>query len=249
MPEVERTVPPYVQVYRYYQRKIIGGDIAVGETIPSAAMMRQEWGIAKATATRVSAALQAERLVEFVPGIGLVVTDRRPAESGPDRLIAVRRTGKVYPPGQHAKIISAELVQAPAHVARALGIDENDQIIRRERVTYQGDLPISVSVSHHPGAYAAVAPALLSKERIKAGPGYLEEQLGRHAVLTDQEITARLATAAEIELFHPAKASEPPVVLTGSNRLITSDGEVIEYGESVRPNDRPYRFEFEIPTA
>jgi DNA-binding GntR family transcriptional regulator len=247
MPKLERTEPPYVQVYRYYQRKILSGEIGVGETVPSAATMRQEWGIAKATATRVSAALQAEKLVEFVPGIGLVVTDRRPAESGPDRLIAVRRTGKVYPPGQHAKIEAAELVRASEHVARALGIAEAAEIIRRERVTYQGDRPISVSVSHHPGVYAEVAPALLSKERIKAGPGYLEEQLGRHAVLADQEITARLATRAEVELFRLVETDGPAVVLIGANRLITADGEVIEYGESVRPSDRPYRFEFEIP--
>lgn len=247
MPVFEKAEPPYVQVYRYYKRKILSGEIPVGDTVPSAATMRQDWGIAKATATRVSAALQAENLVELVPGVGLVVTGRRPAESGPDRVIAVRRTGRVYPPGQYAKILTAELVRAPEHVARALGIAEADEIIRRKRVTYQGDLPISVSVSHHPGAYAEVAPALLRTERIKAGPGYLEEQIGRHAVLADQEVTARLATRVEVELFRLEEAVGPAVVLVGSNRLITGDGEVIEYGESVRPPDRPYRFEFEIP--
>ncbi|MGH3752349.1 MAG: GntR family transcriptional regulator [Pseudonocardiaceae bacterium] len=249
MPEVERTMPPYVQVYRHYQRMILNGEIPVGETIPSAATMRQEWGIAKATATRVSAALQAENLVEFVPGIGLVVTGRRSAESGPERLLVARRTGKVYPPGQHAKITGAELASAPEHVARALGIQGNDEVIRRERVTYEGDVPISMSVSYHPGDYASVAPALLSKERIKAGPGYLEEQLGRHAALADQEITARVATASEVELFHLEGTGTPAVVLIGVNRLITADGEVLEYGESVRPAARPYRFEFEVPTA
>lgn len=186
-------------------------------------------------------------IVEFVAGTGLVVTGRGSAESGPERLLTARRTGKVYPPGQHARIVGAELVSAPDHVARALGIRESEQVIRRERVTYTGDVPVSRSVSYHPGGYAAVAPALLSRERIEAGPVYLEEQLGRHATWADQEITARVATAAEVELFHLAESGGQAVVLIGVNRLITADGEVIEYGESVRPSGRGYRFEFEVP--
>ncbi|MGH3833166.1 MAG: UTRA domain-containing protein [Pseudonocardiaceae bacterium] len=185
--------------------------------------------------------------MEFVAGAGLVVTGRRSAESGPERLLVARRTGKVYPPDQHAKIVAAGLVSAPERVARALGIQGTDQVIRRERVTYEGDVPISMSVSYHPGVYAVVAPALLARERIKAGPCYLEERLGRHAAWGDQEVTARVATVAEVELFHLAEHGGPAVVLIGANRLITADGEVIEYGESVRPSGRPYQFEFEVP--
>lgn len=73
MPEVRRPEPPYQQIVRFYKTKIRKGEIGAGEKLPSGREMREEWGIARATASRVSLTLQREGLVESVPGIGLVV--------------------------------------------------------------------------------------------------------------------------------------------------------------------------------
>jgi DNA-binding transcriptional regulator YhcF (GntR family) len=74
MPELRRAEPPYQQIVKYYRQKIRRGEIPEGDRLPSGREMREQWGVARATATRVSLALQREGLVTSVPGIGLVVT-------------------------------------------------------------------------------------------------------------------------------------------------------------------------------
>lgn len=73
MPELRKAEPPYQQIVKYYKTKIRKGEYGEGEKLPSGREMREEWGIARATASRVSLALQREGLVRSVPGIGLVV--------------------------------------------------------------------------------------------------------------------------------------------------------------------------------
>lgn len=248
MPDYQRSDPPYLQISRYYREKILSGDLAIGEKLPSAREMRSTWGIAKATASRVSQTLYREGLVELDPGVGLRVTGRRPANSGIDHMKATRRTGDIYAPGQYAKIISAKLVPGPLHITKLLGLQDNAPVIRRERIRYQGEFVINKSVTYNPGIYAAVAPALLSTEPIKGGTsGYLEGRLGRYAVVTTQTITSRLATPEEVSLFCEVKPASPFIVLIGTDTLVTAEGEVIEAAEVVSPATRAYQFEFDIP--
>ncbi|GAA3234415.1 TetR/AcrR family transcriptional regulator C-terminal domain-containing protein [Pseudonocardia petroleophila] len=55
------------------RRRILSGELAPGERVPSTRAITREWGVAIATASRVLAALQAEGLVRAVPGVGTVV--------------------------------------------------------------------------------------------------------------------------------------------------------------------------------
>ncbi|MBW0134243.1 TetR/AcrR family transcriptional regulator C-terminal domain-containing protein [Pseudonocardia abyssalis] len=57
------------------RRRILSGELAPGERVPSTRAITREWGVAIATASRVLAALQAEGLVRAVPGVGTVVAD------------------------------------------------------------------------------------------------------------------------------------------------------------------------------
>lgn len=245
MSELKRSEPPYYQIYQHYRQKIISGDLVPGDRLPSAADLNNEWGISKATAARVSSSLQADGLAKSVSGVGLIVTETRPAESGPDRLVSVRRTGRVYPPGQRAAISAAGLVPADADVAARLGLEAGESVIERVRITYQDEVPVSASTSYHPGRYADLAPKLLHVDRIIEGPGYLEAKLGRPATRATQEIDGRQATPEEQDLFGLDAGA---CVLAGWNTLSTEDGEVIEYGKSVRPFGRRYRFDFSIPS-
>jgi DNA-binding transcriptional regulator YhcF (GntR family) len=74
MPELRRPEPPYQQIVKYYRQKIRRGDYQPGDKLPSGREMREEWNVARATASRVSLALQREGLAQSVAGIGLVVT-------------------------------------------------------------------------------------------------------------------------------------------------------------------------------
>ena len=58
--------------------RIVSGDLAVGDRVPSTREIMQRWGVAMATASKVLAALKDEGLVLARPGMGTVVAGQRP---------------------------------------------------------------------------------------------------------------------------------------------------------------------------
>lgn len=231
-PEVQRAEPPYRQIVEDIRRQIRSGQLQDGDMVPSTRQLARDWKVSAPTAAKALATLRAEGYVRGVPGTGTVVcagtTTHYP---GGARLAAVRATGRIYPPGEHAVVRAAELVTAPLHVVDALGVTPDAAVIRRHRVTYRGQDPISASVSWHDGALAAAAPLLLSIERIPAGTiGYIGQVTGREAVGGLDQESARAATDEDA-----ADLGVPPgsPVACARNWWYDADGAVLEYGERV----------------
>jgi DNA-binding GntR family transcriptional regulator len=239
-PKIERSDPPYMQVVAQIRQQITDGRLREGDTIPSARQITKQWGVSLATATKVLAALRSEGLVKALVGVGTVVV--KPTQTPQDHLRSMRETGRIYAPGNYAKITAAELVPAPAHVAEALGVEEGAQVIRRHRVTFRDDTPSSASTSWFDGALADVAPRLLTTERMPQGtPGYISEVTGRVAHGGRDHVTARIATtddAAELSV-EPGTA-----ILQGENWFFDEDGAVIEFGEYITANDRTWSYDY-----
>jgi DNA-binding GntR family transcriptional regulator len=241
-PSVQRTDPPYMQVVAQIRDRIRSGELREGDRVPSARQIMRDWEISLATATKVLAALRSEGLARGVPGIGTIVTAT--GRGGRYRLVSGRRSGRIYPADEHAVITSAELVAAPEQVADALGIAAGDAVIRRRRVTHQGERPVSASTSWYDGALATAAPKLLQTERIVEGtPGYIEAMTGRTAVAGRDQLGARNATAEDAEALRVTPGS---AVLYGRNWYYDAAGDVLEYGEDVSLGDRLRSYEYLI---
>ena len=73
-----KPTPPYLRIADDIRRRIRSGDLRPGDRVPSARRLRQEQGVAIATATKALAALQQEGFVQAVPGIGTVVSPAGP---------------------------------------------------------------------------------------------------------------------------------------------------------------------------
>ncbi|MGH3680131.1 MAG: GntR family transcriptional regulator [Natronosporangium sp.] len=245
MHEIERVEPPYAQVVAYIRGQIQSGDLKPGDMIPSARRITQDWTVSLATATKVLAALRSEGLVEARTGIGTVVSTGATDRATPrDRAVSTRRTGRIYAPGEYAKITSAELVPAPVHVAEVFGVAPDSPVIRRRRVTYRDEVPMSASTSWFDCRLAETAPQLLSTERITQGTWrYVEEVTERIVSAGRDQLSAAEAAEQESTDLGVALGSS---VLRGRNWYLDSDGSVIEYGESVARPDRWSTYEYEI---
>ncbi len=115
-------------------------------------------------------------------------------------------------------------------------------MIRRHRVTYRGDVPVSASVSWFRGSLAEAAPRLLENARITEGtPRYIEEMTGNSVTSGRDQLTA--ACADEHEAASLGIQADAPV-LRGRNWFYGAEGNVIEYGESVAVAGRWASYEY-----
>jgi DNA-binding GntR family transcriptional regulator len=231
-PNVARQEPPYLQIAEDIRRRVRSGELRDGDRVPSTRQLARDWSVSVPTASKALATLRSEGYVRGVPGTGTIVcANQTMHHTGGDRLQAIALTGRIYPPNERAVVTAAELVSAPEGAADALGMEAGVPVIRRHRVTYRDDLPVSASTSWLPGDLAEAAPLLLSTERIRSGTaGYIEQQTGRAVVRALDQDSARAATLQDATDLGIAVGSP---VACGRNWWYDADGAVIEYGERV----------------
>ncbi|ASO21535.1 GntR family transcriptional regulator [Actinoalloteichus hoggarensis] len=230
MSKIQRHVPEYLQISTAIRERIERGDLAPGEEVPSVRAIAAEWEVSAATAQRVLGALRDAGLVETRPGRSSVV--RHPTAGGPrQRFETMSRTGRIYAPGEYARIVSAEVVGAPEQVRDALSLGTR-QAIRRVRVRYNAsDEPVSASTSWFDADLSDVAPALLVADRITMGtPAYIASTTGRVLRSASDRYTARAATSEDAAALG-CKLGEP--VMAAENIIYDQNGLPVEFGESV----------------
>lgn len=244
-PTVQRPDPPYLQIVEHIRQQIRSGQLRDGDIVPSTRQLARDWQVSAPTAAKALRELRSEGYVRGVPGTGTIVSAGTALhQAGGDRLRSITRTGRIYGPDEHALIMSAELVSAPPAIADALGLAAGADVIRRHRVTYRGDLPVSASVTWLPGILAAAAPRLLSTERIVEGTaGYITRVTSREVVRGVDQESAREATELDAADLGVLAGS---AVACGRNWWYDADGEVVEYGESVSVPGRWSSHEYEI---
>lgn len=240
-PKLVRPAPPYLQIATEIRNRISNGDLQSGDLVPSVRALMRDYGVAIATAQRALSTLRAEGYIRPERGVGSIVTteDERGSAAN-DRVDKSRRTGKVYPTGQHAKITEAVLDKASEQIADALGLEVGDPVIRRVRTTYGTDgKPVSASTSYFSGHLADKAPLLLGTERIREGTfAYVANILNRTVDAWQDQFEPAKATARQAGQLDLEKGS---LILVGRNWVYDEAGDVLEYGESITYGRVTYR--------
>ncbi|MET8829011.1 UTRA domain-containing protein [Streptomyces sp. NPDC004610] len=150
-------------------------------------------------------------------------------------------TGHLHTDGERTDILGADMVPAPDDAATALGVTPGDQVARRERVTFEGEQPTSVSCSWFTSAVAEVAPRLLQRERVREGTTrYVEMQTGRRPHTGRDWWTSRLATDRECELL---TLQAPAAVAEVRHVSYDADGQPLAYEVAITPAGRWARTE------
>ncbi|MFE3558564.1 UTRA domain-containing protein [Streptomyces sp. NPDC059193] len=180
--------------------------------------------------------------METRQGTGSTVRERTPlARSAGERYATALATGQIYTAGEYAEIVGAETVPAPDDVAAGLGIEAGEPVVRRDRVTFEGERPVATSTSWFTMAVGQAAPRLLTRERVREGTTrYVEMQTGRVPHTGRDWWTARLATDAELALL---QMEGPEAVSEVRHAVYDAQGEVLAYEVGVNPAGRWARTE------
>lgn len=232
-PNLQRPEPVYMQLVAYYRDQIIGGDLRDGQRLPPVREIAEEWKVAHTTAAKALRQLASEGLVT-TSNQGAMVTYTESNSFSPElRLASVRRGRVIYPHGSSRRI-SAELITAPEDIATKMGIEPGDQVIRRERVTLNGNAPVQWSVSWMPGEFAEPAPELLSLEALPKGTiSLIKDRTGRFPAL-GKDYYRHCADHADALAAERLEVTEGSPVLIVENYWPDEQG-MVEFGISVTP--------------
>jgi DNA-binding GntR family transcriptional regulator len=245
-PRIEEALPKYVQIANYLRTQILQGELKPGDEIPSERQLVEDWQVSRPTATRALSALRVEGLVEARQGSGTFVRAQpKLYPRARDRYAQSRATVGMHAPGEQPRITSAGLEAAPEHVAAGLGIDPELLAIRRQRVVFDGDIPVEMSTSWFTQDLAASAPRLLQHSPIREGTlAYVEQATGRRGRSAKDRVSARLATPEEAEALQLGNG--PAAVLLVHHVTYDTTGEPIEFIEATYPPGQ-WAFEDDYP--
>lgn len=234
MPRVAQVLPKYLQIANAIRDRILQGELAAGDELPSERELAADWRVARPTAAKALAELRRLGLAESRWGAGTFVRAAEVAHRADERYRRQLATGRVYDQGEHAEIISAEVVDPPGAVRQVLDLGPGETAIRRQRVTIGADGKANeASVSWFDARLAKAAPRLLARERILEGTtAYVEQATGRTAYTARDRMSARRATPAEAQSLGVARGS--PVLVT-EHLVLDREGRPLEWVESCCP--------------
>lgn len=228
-------LPKFVQMANRVRDRILSGDLRPGDEVPSERALATEWGVARPTAARALQELRSLGLVESRQGSGSYVREgtANVYRRAKDRYARSASAGRVYAEGEWARIVAAKRAQAPGHVAKALGVDEGSTVGRRQRILGDGSGPTEISTSWFPIDIVEVAPNLMSRNRIREGSlAYIESCTGRRGQVARDQLSARMASAAERRELY---LDNPSAVLVVLHVVVDRKNQPLEVVDAVYP--------------
>ncbi|WP_434591207.1 GntR family transcriptional regulator [Streptomyces sp. A5-4] len=235
-------LPKYDQIAGDLRGRMVRGELAAGQSLPSERELTERWNVSRSTVVKALDVLRQEGLVETRQGTGSIVKERTPlARTAGERYATSIATGNIYTAGEYAEIVSAEMVAAPQEVATGLGIEVGENVVRRHRVTFEGETPTATSFSWFAADVAEAAPRLLRRERIREGTTrYVELQTQRRPHTGRDWWTSRLATDEELGLL---RLDGPAAVAEARHVAYDAEGRALTYEVGITPSGRWSRTE------
>ncbi|MFJ8160894.1 GntR family transcriptional regulator [Streptomyces sp. NPDC096136] len=242
--------PAYLRVAGDLRRKIVDGSLPPHTRLPSQARIREEYGVSDTVALEARKVLMAEGLVEGRSGSGTYVREqpvpRRVARSG-------YRTGGASTPfrqeqaesGAHGTWESnSEQAAAPADIAKRLGIEPGDRVMRTRYVFRDGGEAMMLSTSWEPLSLTGRTPVMLPEEGPLGGSGVVDRMAAIDVVVDNvvEEVGARPGLAEENTVL----GGVPGHVVLVVTRTYYASGRAVETADVVVPADR-YRLSYHLP--
>lgn len=237
-PQLQRPGHPYVQIADHYRRLIADGQLQPGSRMPTVTSIAEDWGVSPGTAHKAIRLLAGERLVEPTQQ-GTWVLGPRAAPTPRDRMFQVRRTDSLGP-DQRVEITEAHVITAPDYVADIMGQQHGADVVRRESITYSGDLPVMLTVVWMPEVFTTISE-LTSREPIDE-IRIVRDKTDRAVTHGRDWVTGRPADRRESRALN-IQAGD---AITAGTWLWSDDDGVIQYGEYVMPANRVVTYSYDV---
>lgn len=243
MVRVEDVRPPHQRIAAELRARIMSGDLAPGEQLPTTQRLMSSYGVSNQTIQRGLAVLKREGFLVGRAGSGVYVRERPQQTIEPAAYVAAAPAGAPYSWVSEAarrsrrgetRIVAVGEVAAPAQVAQALGIDPRAVVQLRHRVMLLDGEPAEVVWSYYPVGIAR-GTGLAESRRIKGGAPRLLAEMGLPPREFVDRVSVRLPTSEEFV----ALELPPDVPVLRTIRVIfTDDARPIEVTVMVKAGHR-----------
>lgn len=230
MAGIDGVVPKYLQISEHLRDLIERGELAPGAEVPSERELAARWKVARPTAAKALNTLRQRGIVASRRGSGTYVAERP---------VVMRESAPRYGPAPESEsvtVLKAEILEGPRDVTESLGLPAPSPVFTL-KLLYENDSRAERLVScWYPREFAETA---LVSGPVPAPGGvarYLEDAIGRAAVVVRESAGARLATDDERRRL---ALPDPAAVLVVHRIVLDVRGVALEYRESVNPPGRP----------
>lgn len=240
MPEIERTIPAYIQIANFYRNAILAGEFGPGTRLPSITDIAEQWHVTRTTAAHAVSRLQVERAVYTSPQGTFVSSDDHLTRTPGDRIRGARPVR--IAPGESILLNEVGITLAPNYVAELLGIEPGSQVIRREEITSLRGKPRMLSVDWIPTNHVMAEAELLGEIGPQGPARVIETLTGRKVTHAQDHLEGREADTREAGALG-IPAGSP--ILAGAHVWSDNDG-VILYGEWCMPPRQVVTYSYEV---
>ncbi|MEX2461093.1 MAG: GntR family transcriptional regulator [Paenibacillaceae bacterium] len=223
-------VPLYVQIINILREKMESGEWPSGHKIPSEPELQSEYNVSRFTVRQSISSLMLDGLVTKTRGKGTFVSYPKIKEDLPDLISfseEMKKLGKV----PSTAVQSVEIIIPPKLIRDLLKLDENEKVLRIERLRSADNIPITLLVSYLPMRLGldpgedfsqSLFDLLINKYKFEITRG-------------DQEIEA---IAANSKLAHLLEIPRNSPLLVIRRITFDHDSRPVEYVEGFYPGGR-----------
>ncbi len=227
--QADKVGPLYAMVKKRVLGRIMGGELAVGERVPSEHDLVKEFNISRMTANRALKELTEEGYLVRVTGVGTFVADFKSR----GQLVEVHNIAEDVEARGHsysAELITNDSIPAPGDIAQRLGLRSGDAVFRTVVVHFEQGIPIQLEQRY---VNPAMAPGYGAVDFHKTTPGeYLLKSI--HLQEAEHTVRACMPTAFIRERLQMEEA-EPCLLL---ERLTWSEGKPVTHVLLHHPGSR-----------
>ena len=246
-------IPLYLTIARVYRERIVQGELAPGDKLPSETQLMEEFEVSRVVARRAVDVLRTEGLVISHPGKGSFVKKVQKITRDASSRYSRQKSDQTSPfkrdaakAGQKADWEhTSTRERASEVVARRLGIEKDDPVMRTSYRFFSGRQPIQVSNSWEPLALTEGTPVELPEDGAATGVVARMDLIGQHVDSVTEKVTARAALPEEaLRLELPAHSAYVLVI----ERTHYVGEKPVETCDIVFPGDR-YELTYRLPVT
>ena len=246
------TRPNYQRVADALRQRIIAGDYAPDERLPSRQALADEFDIGLRVAADAVQQLVAEGCVVTRTGSGSYVRPRPPVRRLTRSWYRENRSGSPFRAEMSAQAVrggwkaSSETVAASEETAQRLAIDPGAAVMRTRYVFTGDDEPVMLSTSYEPLELTRGTEVVLPEDGVHAGRGVVERMriIGQHITQAGEIVTARPASSYEADQLRITRGGTVLVI----QRTYYTEEHPVETADIVVPQDR-YELAYMIPVG